>query len=402
MAIAGEGRLALRAVTRPSARLKKRLAKHEWATVAVAVGLAMVVTTLLAFVFIGSSGRVITPDANAYYDRSFHPFEKSGDAPYIYRLLTPFLVNLLPMDHLIGFGLVNSAGFALLLFLTYYYIKRLSASKVYGLLGIAFLASCPVFVYTLSNTCLTDSLSFVFLIAAFIGLLERNDKLYLIALTVGVLNKETILLTVPLYFLLALEKRSFLISLRNSVAVALPAVAILLAVRVYFGTGEYHSAGTIEDVLEFHSHESILRIGFLAYSTFGVLWLLFLFGLKKANDRFLRYSLVFVPLVFAQLIIATDIARMLFIAFPVVMPIAFACLREARADKSRSLILPLTAFLTLIPLGGMALYYRSPGFIDPGLHNMYLDMSLLALQAAIATMVLLFDRETLTARTLSS
>lgn len=140
---------------------------------------------------------------------SYTPFQ-STVAPYMYRILTPILVYLLPLNHLMGFTLINLTGLFITAVLFYYYLKKLNFNNIFRYFGVLFFLSAPTVIYSMYDIALVDILSFLFFLLAFYAILSKNDILYLFTLVLGVLNKETISFTLPLYFICKKESDGLL------------------------------------------------------------------------------------------------------------------------------------------------------------------------------------------------
>jgi hypothetical protein len=270
--------------------------------------------------FVNGFSAITTLDSSFYLLMSFNPFQTVSD-PYTYRLLTPLLVYLLPLNHLSGFTLINSAGITATGVLLYYYLKKLEFSPLISLLGLTFFFFSPMVIYSLYNIALVDSLSFLFFLLAFYAILVENDKIYIIALILGVLNKETILLTLPFYFLYNLKNNGRVNAIKKTILMLTISFIIFISVRYYYGFTGHFSLNTIISMIEFHikNHCSLLVSYFL---TFSSLWLIAFLNLNEVKDDFLKISLITLPFIFIQTILATDIFRILFIAFPIIIPLS--------------------------------------------------------------------------------
>ena len=103
---------------------------------------------------------ITTLDSSFYLQMSVYPFQKVCD-PYTYRILTPFLVHSLPLNHWTGFTVINSSGIIATGILMYYYLKKLEFSSLISVLGLIFFLFVPNTIYLFYNIALIDSLSFL-------------------------------------------------------------------------------------------------------------------------------------------------------------------------------------------------------------------------------------------------
>ena len=281
---------------------------------------------ILCIFFIGSNfvngfAKMVLNDSLIYFKMSYNPFQ-STIAPFMYRIFTPFLVYLLPFNHLVGFTLVNLTALFLTAVLFYYYLKKLDFNNIYSSLGVLFFLLAPTVIYSMYDIALVDYLSFLFFLLAFYAILCKNDKLYFISLILGVLNKETILFTIPLFFLYKIEIKGLIKAIKLTILVALIPLILFISIKYYFGFTSYFSLNTIKETLLYDLQiKNIFNLSnpFLA---FGTLWILGLYALNFVNDSFLKKSLYLMPFIFLQVLIATDMFRALFIAFPIIIPIS--------------------------------------------------------------------------------
>lgn len=189
----------------------------------------------------------LTLDSFFYFKMSYTPFE-STNAPYMYRILTPLLVFILPLKHIISFTLINLTAITSTSVLFYYYLKNL-ISNHYIALQESYSSYQALIFYT---PCIIQHqwihCPFIFLLA-FYAILCKNDKLYFIAIILGILNKETILFTVPLYFLYKLETERLIDALKSTVLILVPVLILFISIRYYFGFTDYLSPATVKEII---------------------------------------------------------------------------------------------------------------------------------------------------------
>lgn len=261
----------------------------------------------------------LTLDSFFYFKMSYTPFE-STNAPYMYRILTPLLVFILPLKHIISFTLINLTAITSTSVLFYYYLKKLNFKPLYSFIGVLFFILGPNILYSMYNIALVDPLSFLFFLLAFYAILCKNDKLYFIAIILGILNKETILFTVPLYFLYKLETERLIDALKSTVLILVPVLILFISIRYYFGFTDYLSPATVKEIILYQINSNNILVN--PYLTFGVLWIIGLYNIKNIENKFLKNTLYVLPFIFLQIFIATDTLRSLFLAFPIIIPLS--------------------------------------------------------------------------------
>jgi hypothetical protein len=263
-------------------------------------------------------------DAEKYYRMSYDVFEKVGGNQQG-RILVPFLVYLLPIDHYAGFGVVNLISLFLLGILFYYYIKKLNFGRIEAFAGVLLLLLSPTMIYTIRNICLVDIPSFLFILIAFYAMLIRNEKLYLIILIIGVLNKETILLTLPVYFFYRLSNSNAITAFKSTTIVAIPALILFAAMKIFLQPPPVPAETLIKAVFAYYKSVGPLYLMSQTYMPFGSLWLLNIANLKQIDNLFLKvgiYIMTLVVLIETTILGGTDIFRIIFILFPIIIPIS--------------------------------------------------------------------------------
>lgn len=256
---------------------------------------------------------------------SFNPF-KSTIAPYTYRIFTPVLVFSLPFEHLLNFIIINVSALIATSILFFYYLKRLNFKTVYCFIGVLIFILSPNVLYCMYNIALVDALAFLFYLAAFYAILSKNDKLYLLILFIGVLNKETILFTIPFFFLCKLENKRLIDALKSTILIITPSIVLFIFIRVFYGLKNYISIDTVKETIlyQFNNANNILVNPYLS---FGVLWIIGLYNIKYNDNNFIKKSLIVLPFIFLQILIATDTSRSLFLAFPIIIPLSLYVFR---------------------------------------------------------------------------
>ena len=290
-------------------------------------------------------------DAEEYFNMSYSPFEGKSP-PFKYRILTPLIVYLLPINHLNGFIIINLISLFLTAMLLYYYLKKLDFRSKDSLIGVLFFLLSPVVIFTMNDIVLVDALSFLLLLLTFYAILCKNDILYLFFLILGILNKETVLLTIPLFFLYKLENNKFIDTLKSTIFLLIPVFIVFIGIRFYVGFSSYYTLHLIEENISFHLRHlnSIFYIPWEIYASFGLLWIICLLNLNKIENNFLNKSFYLLPIIFIQLFIATDIFRMLFIAFPIIIPMSLYIFRCKYSILTLSILFSLSTVIIFIKL----------------------------------------------------
>lgn len=288
-------------------------------TLFAAIGTAALVGLALALI---DPVFVIRPgDAQTYVELARAPFE-AVSAPFTYRILTPLLVYLLPTSAVAGFTIVNLTGIVATTVVFYYYLREFGLSLGVRIAGVAMLLLSPMLAYTVINIGLTDVLGFLFLALCLYAAKTDHHLLFASSLFVGVLARETVLLAVPVYLLYVWWKGEPS-EITKVLADTVPAAAAFWYVRLVYGLEGYLTIESVMQTISAHMTKletSLFYLPYEIYSVFGTFWLVAVLAARRIDDTFLKAGLYVFPLVFLQPLIARDIARVLFIGFPIVIP----------------------------------------------------------------------------------
>ncbi|MBD3228917.1 MAG: hypothetical protein GF329_12080 [Candidatus Lokiarchaeota archaeon] len=286
----------------------------------------------------GFPGTVSNPwgDAWHYYTMTIEPFNSIVDAPFCYRILTPLIVYLMPFDPIIGYWSLTVICTMLTSLLLYYYLKALEIKTYFAILGsILFLISVPNF-YLFFYTIFVDPLQYLlFLLGCFLLLKINSSEIkgkkeilsIVLILSIGMLNKETIVFLIPLYLISARGNK--LKKSLKTIGISIPPLIIYLLLRYLIPYSGYTFEGLW---IEYH----LLRFPntiYDIYLPFLVSWFLVLpsfykIGSNSEINSFLYKSSVMIPFFIFQIALASDIYRNVFIAFPIIIPLALNSLMK--------------------------------------------------------------------------
>ena len=305
-------------------------------------------------------------------------FEQGGKpfriAPFCWRVGIPLLVSVLPGSNASMFMMVGFVAIWLTGISTFGLILQHFSNRLLAFLGLfAFYSLGWAVRFPLYDFWLPDAASFLIIVLAIISILQ--ERWYKVAglLALGVLVKESVVFVVPLCYSLGATRRGVeWWRLGRTVLVGLPAIAILVALRismpalnqdhtyvatlspqlanVQYETSDYDLRSLAKRVSsERLERLSLSELHSYLVAPFGLLVvLLLLVGLRSSWQPLVRYS-PFLALVAAQLVVANNTERLLVLAFPAVIVAAISSVRSL-AER-----LPLApwvwgAYLTAITL----------------------------------------------------
>jgi hypothetical protein len=158
-------------------------------------------------------------------------------APWGYRILTPWLVHVLPVANAArGFRYVTLSGLAVAGALLFLFLRRLGHAPPAALLGVAAFALSPPVGEAIRNRFLAEPLG-IALVLAFLVTLESGAGLAILCLlgVLAALCKEGLLaLVLPLVFLRLRDRDGTRRALRAFAIVGAPAIAVAVALPVWW------------------------------------------------------------------------------------------------------------------------------------------------------------------------
>jgi hypothetical protein len=320
----------------------RRVALGEWAFV-----LLWSMAILGAFYLWGTERAGLFKDDTEYYGRLAQNLSDPGHLPYTFRLLTPWLASLIPMDTAAAFTAVTLASLLVTAVLLYVFMARLGYQSLASLGALTVFLCSSVVVRMLTTPTYVDSLTYALTISSFLALMSRKYVLFSILVGIGAINRETALLLLPSYLVAAWPIRGHGAWVRAVLVCAFPVLALAVVVL-----GKLAAMGMLTQGLEGVAAiaytgyvQRVPRLGDLldVYSLFGVAWVALILGWRAAP----RWLQVYAVLVIAQLLISRgDESRNLSHLFPIVIPLV-ALLLEKAARRGPQLVVVLVACMVL-------------------------------------------------------
>ncbi len=276
----------------------------------------------------------------------FSIFKSQIITPFCYRPLVPLIAGILPFDFETNYSLINffSIYFTGLIL---YFTLRLEFNKsisIFGLFVFCYLNYIPTagielfpehafyhaYLYEVYNI---DCITLFFIMCSFYCILSEKKKFYCICLVLGVLAKEIVLITIPVYIIYEFMKRdrtknkkamfnTFLRSILFIVPGILtyfimqiivipqpfsadPRAYFVWHTRAYDGN-EYGSIGMIMMFLEIRINQILYEFALLKW-TFGswgiTLLILCLFNKKDTLFKWIKLYGLFMVLIYSQMLL---------------------------------------------------------------------------------------------------
>ena len=244
--------------------------------------------------------------------------------PFRWRIVVPLVAGLLPHADTAQvqavWGVIDAVALTAAAWFLHRFLRERGASAASALLGaVLFFASWVILRY--AGGVLIDAASYAVLAAAAYASAARRTALLAVVMTVGMFVKETTALALVLIVLL---DHPWAVRARQ-LAVGLPGVLGYVVFRLLTPTdqGYAYSVGRIVEAVRTlgSAHGLVLAVA-QGVLTFGPLWLLAAIG-WRARALLPRRTAWLVPLVLVvPYLIGSNLARVWFLAFPVVIPFA--------------------------------------------------------------------------------
>lgn len=304
-------------------------------------------------------------DAKAYFAMAEDPFTFITPKGYTgwaygYRILTPLLVHVLPVNVDDGFKIITVTSLLLTSLILYNFLRRFFGfnAKIAILGQILFLTDIAV-IYNIANFRLVDPLAYLFLITGFYLIYAREDLLFTATIAVAMLNKETEIILAPIYYFINRGKLLDYRCLFRTIMLSVPAVGCFLALRLLIsGRIEEPALGATvyADVVKLWQTQTLRSIGLFIF-TWSFLWVLALIGyFKYCREQRSRRLIYLMPLVFALLIPSVDISRMLTLAFPTIIVYSLYTISGWSKTKNGLITSMLIVLLHMILQGALAVF----------------------------------------------
>lgn len=307
---------------------------------------------------------ILPADHHIYRWMAEHAVGSFHVAPWGWRLLGPAIAGALPVPIMSAFQILTFAGLLVAAVATYATARVLGFGALLSAVGVLLFLSLGYAVkFNVFDFWLADPIAFAFVAVGFLLIVLRQDLAFAVCIAVGVLAKESVIFTVALYYGFRAERPIDPRVALQTVAVALPALAVLLGVRLAIpaqnGDGSYlatlsgpirSNARTVPsyDLLALLRQTIAKRDSFdttvRTVSALGVtVGLLAVLGAATARKLLVRAA-PFLALVTVQLLFAFNTQRLVVLAFPVVILLALEGILWLTDVKG----------MPLLPFGGLA------------------------------------------------
>ena len=213
--------------------------------------------------------------------------------PFKYRILTPYLSNLISNNYVIGFFITNFTGYFTTFMTFYFFLQKLSYNKKTALTG-TLITMLNLYTTNFAWRWLVDGIFLATFTICLYALLTKNFPLYLTSSLIGILNKENILL----------------IALLNLTWIT-PAITIFILQRLPDIKNAYYNGSTIPYQLSLLQKYWLEKIGEL-FLTFHVLPYYIIKNWHKTNNTIKKWTLTLTPCFLLIMILGENVTRNLY------------------------------------------------------------------------------------------
>ncbi len=260
-----------------------------------------------------------------YLAMATHPFGPDllvHEPPYAWRVLSPWVVHIMPFSPVVGFLLLTVVSLLGATAGLMWFLRGLGlppTSVISG--GLAFVLLWPATGFTLWDYMLVDPLAFALIALACAATVRSNGIVLALALVLGTLDKETCMLAALFALAWAVQRRNWAL-LRWAIAGSLAAIAALVGLRIAIPVSQSYSFLTAFQTI--YAGYTLHMVWSRLTEATGVAWTLLLpfAALQVAHPprvwRSWAFALLFLGAC-AQCLVATDVARLVVYAFPVMI-----------------------------------------------------------------------------------
>lgn len=298
-------------------------------------------------------------DHTHYFAMSEHTFSAVSN-PFAFRVLSPFIVH--EMNNIFHIGL--DFGWMLLTFISIFlslviFLHLLHKHFKIDLFISLMITLALVFTYNFSyfnfrDFWLVDPLNNLFFILGIYFILKEKLLAFIVVMIIGFLNKEVVLLLLPLYPLSVLAKRQN----KNKLLFSLVAISIVAALYLFFreiiknkigsgatyGFGGFENKNMIDNIkYSLNANKPIASI----FQVFNFFWIIAGIFVYRIYQKFgFLHKLVIMPLILFPLLVlskvfAGDTQRVFILMAPVIFIISAFAFQGYKEQVNKIWLIPI-------------------------------------------------------------
>lgn len=269
------------------------------------------ITTQLTILFVG----LIDFQNPAYQNSDFHKYLQMANTspsisedvirPFVYRIIIPFVVGLLPLDVHHSFLLLNNISLVFLPVILFLFLLDHNISSITSLLfTICFQLNRYIFQFNAWNYFqVSDTCSLAILFLSFL-LLKRNNWIVLFLLIpLGVLVKEYVLIFIPAGLFILLDSGADKKNYVRYFVLSILSISIFIIIRkiIISEGGESLFVQYTTQVIYYSKPILLIKRFIIPFTPFGLMPILFykdLFSFFRKNKHFLVYAITVIIISF--------------------------------------------------------------------------------------------------------
>ena len=268
-------------------------------------------------------------DHHSYIAMALDPF-KLVNAPFTYRILPSLIAWLLPFELTINFQIITlislfCTGIILYDLYRQYFDALLAFTGITLFFSLEFAAR-----FLFYDFWLPDASAFFFMTLCFWAITKSKLVTYSISLTIGVLCKEIVLFTIPVFLIFEFSREK--INKESSFRVIkgiVPALLLFVVLRVLIVPASQIDSYDYFLLLQTIGIQRLTSLPNSLYrytiTTWGLILFVYpLFTNKNQITSWIKHYSFFLVLIYAQLLIAVNTERLLVAGF---FPVIFLCLK---------------------------------------------------------------------------
>jgi hypothetical protein len=343
---------------------------------------AIILTTLVTLLayFIGMPDFPVA-DGTSYVNMATSTPLKSVRLGFRSRFLIPYIISIFPNVGVVFF-LLNFVSVIALGLLSFRVLTMMRFETSLQYIGVALILLSPALLWTsIYFHYYLDGISWVIYLSAVIAAIDDRPTILTGIIAIGLFVKPLVLTAGVFYAVIHFEWPPT----RRYIYTGILGVSTIILVRyiiqiVVPGAGTYYDLELIRQNFQLFFTSGYIKWITTGY-TFGVGFVYAAWSIinyKKISINWLRRSLLVIPVVAFQLLLATGWQRVLFQLFPVIIPLSLLPLSNNEIGLPKWLrVLPYLVFTLglLVSVTGVYLYLFRGLVVY---HNSYLYITLLA------------------------
>jgi len=260
--------------------------------------------------------------------------------PFVYRILGPYIVGLLPLPDPMGFYILTVVMAFLCVFLFYFFLCNMGVSaNISAITTILFCFNKYLFGFNVWDFFqINDLLSLIYLIILFSSMVRSRWIIFGLILVLGAFTREVAMLLVPVAFFYLFEKNKLLQEGRYVLIAVVPAILIFLLLRILIiAPGNTLLQALIIHSKKLYSMEALFRMLINSFIPLSLIPIVF-YNKTIEFFRDKRYIYVFIMLVLFSALFGSNNERLMSPAF-IVFYWLVATIIDSEIKKSKPLLI---------------------------------------------------------------